>query len=302
ERIQPLFQPIFDGATGEAFGFEALSRGPANSPHHSPDILFADALRAGCLEDLERACTRASIRSFAELDLHGRLFLNLRPETLLSWRDLGEWMTRELGEAGVGPHCILIELPEHGSVPQESVLAAALRPLRRLGCDVAIDDLGAGSSGLKTWSEIRPEFVKVDRYFVAGIESDPVRGEILRSVVEMGRATGSQIVAEGIENREQCGLVIELGVDYLQGFYFGRPQGVPRVERDLPARDGVGSVTIVDCAEHLALTVPGVQSTTNVAVVVEMFQRNPKWRALAVLDGVRPVGLVRRDELLILLS
>ena len=110
ERIQPLFQPIFDGATGEAFGFEALSRGPANSAHHAPDILFADALRAGCLEDLERACTRASIRSFAELDLHGRLFLNLRPETLLSWKDLGEWLTRELAEAGVDPHCIVIPL------------------------------------------------------------------------------------------------------------------------------------------------------------------------------------------------
>jgi diguanylate cyclase (GGDEF)-like protein len=96
--------------------------------------------------------------------------------------------------------------------------------------------------------------------------------------------------------------VIELGVDYLQGFYFGRPQVVPRVEHEVPGREGAVTQTIVDCAEHLALAIPGVQSTAHVAVVVEMFQRNPQWRALAVLEGLRPVGLVRRDELLILLS
>src|SRR6185437_7924576 len=111
-----------------------------------------------------------------------------------------DWLAQRLGMANVDAHCVVLELTEHGRVQHESQLAAAIRPLRRMGCDIAIDDLGAGSSGLKTWSALRPEFVKVDRYFVAGIEEDPVRGEILRSVVEMARATGSQVVAEGIEN------------------------------------------------------------------------------------------------------
>jgi diguanylate cyclase (GGDEF)-like protein len=302
EQLYTLFQPIIGTTLADAFGYEALTRGPAESALHLPAQLFAAAAEAGCLIELERACVRSAVRSFAALDIEGRLFLNIAPATLIAWSRFADWLAAELDTAALDPHTIVIEVTEHGDMPHESALARALSPVRRLGCDIAIDDLGAGSSGLKTWSEIRPEFVKVDRYFVAGIEQDPVRGEILRSVVEMGRATGCQIVAEGIENREQCNLVVELGVDYVQGFYFGRPQVVPRVEQKLSAREGAATTAIVDCAEHLARAVPGVQSTTQVAAVVEMFQRHPGWRALTVLDGARPMGLVRRDELLILLS
>ena len=256
QRIHTVYQPILDRHTGEPFGFEALARGPADSQFHAPARLFAEAARIGRLPELERACTRAAVRGFADLKVDGRLFLNVLPETLLRSGDFAQWLIAELRAAAVDPHSVVIELTEHGLVPHEVELADAIRPLRRIGCDIAIDDLGAGSSGLKTWSAVRPEFVKVDRYFVAGIEEDPVRGEILRSVVEMGRATGSRIVAEGIENR----------------------------------------------AEQLALPIPAVPATTLVATVVENFQRNPSWRAVCVVEGSRPIGLVRRDELLIFLS
>ena len=302
QRIHAVYQPILDRHTGEPFGFEALARGPADSQFHAPARLFAEAARVGRLPELERACTRAAIRGFVDLKVDGRLFLNVLPDTLLRSGDFAQWLISELREAALDPHSVVIELTEHGLVPHEVELADAIRPLRRIGCDIAIDDLGAGSSGLKTWSAVRPEFVKVDRYFVAGIEEDPVRGEILRSVVEMGRATGSRIVAEGIENREQLGLVLELGVDYVQGFLFGRPQVVPNAagtsvvfERTLP---GTG----VDCAEQLALPIPAVLANTPVASVVENFQRNPAWRAVCVVEGSKPIGLVRRDELLIFLS
>lgn len=302
ERVHTLFQPILGAATGEAFGYEALTRGPAGSALHAPTELFAEAAHAGCLRELERLCIRSAIRNFAPLELDARLFLNIGPATLLSWPDIASWLSCELQAALIDPHSIVIELTEHGDVPQQAALARAIRPLRRLGCDIAIDDLGAGSSGLKTWAEIRPDFVKVDRYFVAGIEQDPVRAEILRSVVEMGRATGCQIVAEGIENAEQSGLVVELGVDYVQGFLFGRPQAVPRIETPLAPAERNSAGTVADCAEHLALPIPGVPAATPVMSVVEVFRCNPAWRAVAVLEGVRPIGLVRRDELLILLS
>ncbi len=302
DQIHSLFQPILDGSTGEPIGFEALSRGPSGCPLHTPDALFSAAAKAGCLQDLERACIRSAIRSFAKLDIQGRLFLNMLPETLLGWPQFPDWLAERLGVANIDAHLVVLELTEHGSVQHESELAAAIRPLRRMGCDIAIDDLGAGSSGLKTWSALRPEFVKVDRYFVAGIEQDPVRGEILRSVVEMARATGSQVVAEGIELPQQLSLVLELGVDYVQGFLFGQPQSTPRTtgcafphERTLPGLSA-------DCAEHLALSIPAVPTTATVSAVVEIFRRNRAWRALAVVAGSKPVGLVRRDELLILIS
>ena len=300
--IHTLFQPILDGASGEAFGYEALSRGPGGSALETPVALFRAATAQGRLRELEQLCIRSALASFASLEIEGRLFLNLLPETLLTWDSFAEWLAREIEVAHLDPHLLVLEVTEHGNV-QDVSLAAAIKPLRRMGCDLAIDDLGAGSSGLKTWSAIRPEFVKVDRYFVAGIEQDPVRAEILRSVVEMGRATGSHVVAEGIENRDQCGLVLDLGVDYVQGFLFGRPQATPRVDSS-----GIGNLertspgASADCAEHLALAIPPATAQTPIAAVVEIFRRNPSWRALAVVEGTRAIGLVRRDELLILLS
>ncbi len=303
EQIHTLFQPIVDGATREVHGFEALSRGPVGSPLHLPTALFAHAGACGRLLELERSCLCAALRSFSALEIEGKLFVNLLPETLLQWDGFAGWLNDQVARWRLDPHTLVIELTEHGTQQHESRLADMIAPLRAMGCDIAIDDLGAGVSGLKTWSAIRPEYVKVDRYFVAGIEQDPVRGEILRSVVEMGRATCSQIVAEGIENRAQCAIVRELGVDYLQGYLLGRPQAVPRVEStEIETIPGIASGAGVDCAEHLAHTVPAMLATATVAEVVAKFQREPACTALAVVEGERPIGLVRRDSLLMLYS
>jgi diguanylate cyclase (GGDEF)-like protein len=303
EGLSTLFQPIVDGTTREAHGFEALTRGPPGSPLHLPSALFAAAAASGRSLDLERACLLSALRAFSALQIEGKLFVNVLPQTLIQWRDFASWLGQQLVRHELDPHVLVLELTEHGTQQQEAELAARVAPLRTLGCDIAIDDLGAGASGLKTWSAIRPEYVKVDNYFVAGIERDAVRGEILRSVVEMGRATGSQIVAEGVENREQCALVRDLGVDYLQGYLLGRPQAVPRIDtREVETLPGAAPGASADCAEHLARSVPAVPCSSPVAEIVEKFRGEPGWTALAVVDGERPVGLIRRDDLLILYS
>lgn len=301
DAVHTLFQPIVVGATREAYGFEALTRGPPGSPLHTPAALFAAAGLTGRSVDLERACLRSALRCFYALQVEGKLFVNLLPETLLQWGGLAGWLDEELRRYQLDPHTLVFELTEHGT--QEAELAPRVAPLRSLGCDIAIDDLGAGASGLKAWSAIRPEYVKLDHYFVSGIEHDPVRGEILRSLVDMGRATGSQIVAEGIENREQCAILRDLGVEFLQGYWLGRPQAVPRIESsEVETVPGIPSGAIADCAEHLVRAVPSVPSTARVADVVDKFRNEPDWTALAVVEGERPLGLIRRDDLLILYS
>jgi diguanylate cyclase (GGDEF)-like protein len=301
--LQALFQPIVDGVLRRPVGYEALARGPVGSPLHLPDALFTTAHNAGRSLELEQACITAALRDFAALQTEGRLFLNVLPQTLLGWAQFSTWLEQRLAVLELDPHNLVIELTEHGLTEDQVRLTQAVAPLRRLGCDIALDDLGAGASGLKTWSAVRPEYVKVDRYFVCGIEHDPVRAEILRSVVDMARAIGCRVVAEGVENAEQCSLALELGVDYLQGFLLGRPQAVPRLDAaGLAALDGVAASVSVDCAEHLAISVPDVADSTPVGQVVEMFRKHPTCTALAVTTAGHPIGVVRRDELLILLS
>jgi diguanylate cyclase (GGDEF)-like protein len=302
EALYTLFQPIIDGATREPIGYEALTRGP-DGPLELPNALIAAAAAAGLSIPLERRCLESALRSYRTMRLAGRLFLNLLPQNLLDWTHLAQWLGEQLAANEIDPHDVVLEVTEHGLTEDEMLLAGAVAPLRALGCDIAIDDLGAGSSGLKTWAAIRPDYVKVDRYFVAGIEQDAVRGEILRSVVDMGRVTGCRVIAEGIENREQYALLLELGVDYLQGYLLGRPQRVPGGNAAVLC--GLETITpgpTADCAEHLVLPIPGIPANTPVGEVVELFRANSGWTALAVLEGQRPIGLVYRDELLIFLS
>jgi diguanylate cyclase (GGDEF)-like protein len=301
--LHTVFQPIVDGASREAIGYEALTRGPVDHELSSPIALIAAAAKCGMSTELERACINSALRSYRRLRLKGHLFLNVLPQTLLDWREFPAWLTEQLADTGIDPHDVVLELTEHGLSEDETQLATAVAPLRALGCDIAIDDLGAGSSGLKTWSAIRPDYVKVDRYFVAGAEQDAVRSEILRSVVDMGRVTGCRIIAEGVENREQFALALELGVDYLQGYLFGQPERMPKLDTVMlgsleTAKSGVNA----DCAGHLVLQIPGVDSTVQVAEVVQLFRDEPSWTALAVLDNERPIGMVHRDDLLIFLS
>jgi diguanylate cyclase (GGDEF)-like protein len=300
--LHTLFQPILDGATREPIGYEALTRGP-HGHLHSPLALIEAAAQAGMGIELERACISSALGSYRQLRLKGRLFLNVLPQTLLDWHDFADWLCDQMAAAHIDPHDVVIELTEHGLSEDETMLSAAVAPLRAIGCDIAIDDLGAGSSGLKTWSAIRPDYVKVDRYFVAGVEKDAVRSEILRSVVDMGRVTGCRIIAEGVENREQFALALELGVDYLQGFLLGQPQKAPKLDSILlGSLEAAKPGTTADCAGDLVLPIPGVAAAMQIADVVELFRREPAWTALAVLDGEQPVGLVHRDELLIFLS
>ena len=126
-------------------------------------------------------------------------------------------------QAGMPPDRCVIELTEESLLDDYARLRSTLQRLREAGCAIAIDDLGAGSSGLRTWSELKPDYVKIDRYFVSGIDSDQTKLEFVRSMLDMGRAMGCRVIAEGVETERECRELVDLGIDRLQGNLFGRP-------------------------------------------------------------------------------
>src|SRR5580698_2891911 len=102
--LQALFQPIIDGVLRRPIGYEALVRGPTGSPLHLPDALFAAAHRADRCLELERACILAALHGFAALQIEGRLFINVLPQTLLRWPDFAAWLDELLGTLELDPH------------------------------------------------------------------------------------------------------------------------------------------------------------------------------------------------------
>jgi diguanylate cyclase (GGDEF)-like protein len=302
-RITTLFQPLVDPQTRAVFAFEALSRGPSGSWLHSPQNLFQAADRCGCRVDLEFRCIELALKRFMNSRVLGRLFLNVAPDTVYQETQFAGRFKSLLQAIDLPPDRCVIELTEEGLVDDYARLRATLQPLRDLGCELAIDDLGAGSSGLRTWSELRPEFVKIDRYFITGIDSDATKLEFVRSIIDMGHALGSRVIAEGVETQGECRELVALGADRLQGYLFGRPEPVPISM--LPQIDSIErrvASEIALCAEHLVNEVPPVPPDMRVADVVELFRQRTDHDAVAVVADGRPQGIVRRDELFALIS
>ncbi len=225
--ISTLFQPIYATDECRIVGYEALSRGPSNSPLHSPTVLFAIARQSGKLMELDMLCRRLAIQRFADSNLTGKLFLNVLPETLLDQRHAPGRTLQMLNNAKLPAQRVVIELTEQSPIDDYNLLHRALRYYRSMGFSIALDDLGAGYSGLRLWTETMPEFVKVDRHFIDGIHLDKLKQEFLGSMLSMARASGATLVAEGVELPEELQVLKQLGAPMVQGFLLGRPRYYP---------------------------------------------------------------------------
>lgn len=296
--LQPLFQPILSLSDAKIVGYEALIRGPSDSPLHSPLQLFKAALICNSLEQLEMLCRELSIQAFARSGVSGKLFLNVNPLLLLT-ADHPSGLTKQmLQEAGLDPARVVIELSEQYQVEDATLLVKAVHHYRQLGFQIAIDDLGSGFSGLKLWSELEPDIVKIDRYFISDVHRDPTKKAFVQNIIRLAKATGALIVAEGIETQEELLLCRELGADLAQGYLLGRPQAdFKAAKAAFGLHQEVQTHLVQDRIEQLAIVAPTVTVTTMALEVSELFRHNPTWQSLAVLDKTKPVGLICRAEL-----
>lgn len=228
QKISTCFQPIFHNDGRSLYAYEALSRGPANSTLHQPLQLFAQARQQQKLFVLESICRTSAIEQFSRQQLPGKLFLNVSPETLLQ-PDHHRGLTMELvNNSGMRPEQVVIEITEHSPTHDYELMRRAVRHYQQEGFSIALDDLGAGYSSLRLWSEVRPKFVKLDRHFVEGIDQDSFKRDFVSALTGLARSVNSQVIAEGIETEGEYQALCAIGVDYLQGYYFARP--VPRPE------------------------------------------------------------------------
>src|SRR5690606_18190257 len=129
-----------------------------------------------------------------------------------------------LQQYGIPAEKVVIELTEQMPTDDFELLDTALHHYRDMGFSIALDDLGAGYSSLRLWSELRPEYVKIDRHFIDGIHRDPLKREFVGSILQIARASKAQVIAEGIELTEELAVLMEMGVDLVQGYLLGRPQ------------------------------------------------------------------------------
>lgn len=302
--LRTVFQPILDLRHGRIYGYEALTRGPAGTPAESPLALFRLARQVGRAEELELHAVRCAVERFAVLGSGTKLFVNFSPAVLASRQEDPASLLALLRRHGLAPKDLVIELTEDGDIRDSSAAWNELLRCRALGFGVAIDDLGEGFASLRLWSELRPEYVKVDKHFVHGISADPIKLQIARAIQQIAQVSGASVIAEGLESEADFQTVRDLGIRHGQGYLIGRPQPErettagalwQRLSRGPVASFPVQghSVNRVTVRRLMRAVVPVSPEIEN-EVVYARFDADPELQMIPVVSGTEPRGIISR--------
>ncbi|GIU13703.1 MULTISPECIES: bifunctional diguanylate cyclase/phosphodiesterase [unclassified Shewanella] len=304
EKIKAVFQPICNISTHKVHGFEALSRGPEHSPLFSPVPLFKTAAYEGRLSELETLCRRISIQQFKNIQLPGKLFINISPKALLEPNHAKGLTLSLVQELGLHPSQVVIELSEQYPADDIDLLKSCLNHYRSQGFLTAIDDLGAGYSGLRLWSELAPDYVKIDRHFIESIDSSSVKQEFVRSIINLCQNLSCKVIAEGIETQAELAVLKQLGIVYCQGFLLGRPTDYPN--RCIPFEPTLEPTTLkvrfAESAESLCCRATTCQFTSKLKQIGETFNQQANLQAIVVMQDELVIGLVLRSQVIELFS
>lgn len=224
-----LFQPIYDvrGPSFEVWAVEALTRGPAGT-HLEPAPIFFDYVRHRREEvRVDRWCIASAFARYAALAIPTRLSVNVHASTLERDTGFAAFIESAAVATGLEPSKLIVEIIEHSPYFAASRILAVLRDLRSLGVSIAIDDVGAGHGNFRTILDAQPEYLKIDRYFVAGAAGDARRRSLIASAVQIARDFGAMVVGEGLEEVADLIVLREMTVPLLQGFLLAMPRSEP---------------------------------------------------------------------------
>ncbi len=228
EDVTSLYEPIVNLTTREVIGYEALVRGPWEGEFHSPAKLFQLAEETGLVFELDCLCRRVALRGARGLQPGKLLFLNCLPTAIHDPAFRGDVLRKTLEDLRLRPTDMVFEISERESIDNFSIFREARDHYGELGFQVALDDTGVAYGSLEAIMELSPDFIKVDLSLVRGIDTDPPRQELLRSLHTVALKLNAQVIAEGIETSEELATIQSLGIPLGQGYLFGRPAPLRR--------------------------------------------------------------------------
>jgi EAL domain-containing protein (putative c-di-GMP-specific phosphodiesterase class I)/GGDEF domain-containing protein len=220
KNLKAAFQPVCRLADGEIVGYEALIRGPQGSSLESPGALFTVAHQNGMDVEVESLCLEKIFGKLPRAVSARRLFVNASATLLRHPVFLN---ARNLSAINKSHPDVVIEISEKEVVGDYPSFRDILDVVRGAGLKIAIDDAGSGYSGLETILYLRPDYIKVADSLVRGLESDPIKREIVASLASIGRRIQTTMIAEGIEHEAERRALVSLEIECGQGYLLGRP-------------------------------------------------------------------------------
>jgi len=300
-----LFQPIFSLSNGAVVGYEALTRGPEESVLYNPEKLFESAKNENLLWEMELSTRSSAIEKFLSLQSDKILFLNVDPDIIKDEKFV-KGSTKHLFENMIKQSNIVFEITEKTAIKDYIEFKKIIENYKTQGYKIAIDDVGAGYSGLTTISEVRPNYIKIDMFLIRDIDKDNFKKSIVRALVELANNSNLKLIAEGIETLDELKTVIELGIPMAQGFLLGKPSKELLVlddrlknfiqETKLSLEKMKFTSAFKSQIGIIARRDNGLQYSTLSKDIEKIFLGNIRLHGIALLDEKKTVGLITRRE------
>jgi EAL domain-containing protein (putative c-di-GMP-specific phosphodiesterase class I) len=227
ERVVTAYQPIMRLKERTVLGFEALSRGPRGSGLEGADALFGAATDNNLLVELDRLCRKRALLSSGRIPSNAKIFVNTLPATIRDPQFRGKALIDFLHPAQVAPDRIVIEITEKLVIDNYNLFRETMAYFTDLGMSFAVDDVGAGYSGLEAIARLKPTYLKIDMLLVRDVHVSLVNREMVKAIIALGQGIGSQVIAEGIERDDEIRALMDMGIDWGQGYALARPDSGP---------------------------------------------------------------------------
>ncbi|HEY6783078.1 MAG TPA: EAL domain-containing protein, partial [Candidatus Dormibacteraeota bacterium] len=220
--IRAALQPLVRLRDRCVLGYEALCRFSPRPGLSNPDELFVAATVVDMKREVDTACLVAAFAAAAQT-VPATLFVNVTVETLVEGRSSGDRLSRLADSASVSPSDVVLEVSERTPISDLNRLRRVVADLRQRGFRIAIDDAGAGYASMLVIAEVQPEFVKIDRLLIHGVDVSAARRALVVSLLSFGAHINARVIAEGIETDAELQTLLSLGVQFGQGWHLGRP-------------------------------------------------------------------------------
>lgn len=232
--LKIMFHPIVDAKSMKIYGYEALSRGVREDGSIiRPDHMFSMAKSTDLLFFLDRLCREQIIKRAFELNIGKRIFINFIPTSIYDPEKCLQSTDNAISKYKLDPRQIVFEVVETEYIEDYDHLSYILNYYRQKGYSTALDDIGSGYATTDGLLALKTDYMKIDMELIRGIHNNPVNQEIVSNYISIARKNGIYSLAEGIETSDEYKYLLELGVDFMQGYYFGKPSEIPVIKIDL---------------------------------------------------------------------
>lgn len=320
KQIYTVFQPIVSlkiDSPGEVLGYEALSRFSDEDNYYAPLEIYKHARKHDRVWDLELICRTSALETANENKImvppyNKKLFLNVSPKLMDDQVHETSFTKEFLKENQISSKQLVFEITERTDIRDFSSFNKTIQSFKEEDYLIAIDDAGAGYSGLNLISEVNPNYIKLDMKLIENIDTDPIKAALIKGMMEFSNLSNVELIAEGIETREQLEMLIHLGVQYGQGYFIQKPNSyffdVPKkiekiirsTHQQINQMNQIG--TYHSSIRQLTEDTLTIHPSQTVDLAYDHLNHYSESFGLCVVEDGIPIGILTKEKLALKLS